>query len=101
MHLSTGVQHPVNTALRAEIQTLICHCCHDLTCCQFRVLGLVVGEQGLLPLLLAQPVQDKAWSAFTSIVTNAMTDHSLLPALEGAQTAADLAAGVTRPAPVA
>jgi len=45
-----------------------------------------------LALLLAQLVQDTAWTAFTTIVTNAITDHSLPPALEGAQADADFAA---------
>jgi len=45
-----------------------------------------------LALLLAQLEQDTAWIAFATIMTNAITDHSLPPALESAQADADLAA---------
>ncbi len=44
-----------------------------------------------MALLLAQPVQDQAWTAFAAIV--AITRRSLPPALEGAQANADLSAG--------
>jgi hypothetical protein len=93
MHLSVGVEHPVEAALRADIQPLIGKGWHDLTWRQCGVLRLVAGEQDSLSLFLAQPVQDTAWTAFTTIVTNAITEHGLPPALEGAQTDADLAAG--------
>ncbi len=46
-----------------------------------------------MALLLAQLVRDQAWTAFTTIVTTAITDQGLPPALEGAQREADLAAG--------
>jgi hypothetical protein len=38
-------------------------------------------------------MRDQAWTAFTTIVTTAITDQDLPPALEGAQADADLAAG--------
>jgi hypothetical protein len=49
-----------------------------------------------LAFLFAQLVRDQAWTAFTAIVTTAITDQGLPPALEGAQADADLAAGAER-----
>ena len=46
-----------------------------------------------MALLLAQLVRDQAWTAFTMILTIAITAQGLPPALEGAQAYADLSAG--------
>ena len=58
---------------------------------------LVAGEQDALALLLAHLVRDQAMTAFTTIVTTAITDQVLAPALEGAQADADLTAGTHQP----
>ena len=50
-----------------------------------------------MALLLAQLVRDQAVTAFTTIVTTAITDQVLAPALEGAQADADLTAGTHQP----
>ena len=50
-------------------------------------------NQDSLSRLLAKPVQAKAWIGFSKTVTNNTSDHGIPPALEGAQTDADLAAG--------
>jgi hypothetical protein len=101
VNLAMVVEHPVEAALRAVdavfsggvIQPLIGKGWHDLPWWQCGVLRLVAGEQDSLSLFLAQSVQHTAWTAFTTIVTNAITEHGLPPALEGAQTDADLAKG--------
>jgi hypothetical protein len=69
-----GVEHAVKAALRADVQPLISEGRHDLTWRHCGVLRLVAGQHDALPLLLAQPVQDTAWTAFTTIVTTAITD---------------------------
>ena len=69
-----GVEHPIEAALRADVQPLIGKGWHDLTWRQCGVLGLVAGQQNSLTLFLAQPVQNTAWTAFTTIVTTAITD---------------------------
>ena len=46
-----------------------------------------------MALLLAQLVRDQAWTAFATIVTTAISEQGLPPALEGAQAGANLAAG--------
>ena len=88
-----GVEHPVEAALRADIQPLIGKGWTDLTWRQCGLLELVADQQDSLTLFLAQPVQNTAWNAFATIVTNAITDHSLPPALEGAQADIDIGAG--------
>jgi hypothetical protein len=54
---------------------------------------LVTSEQDALSLFYVQLVPDQAWTAFTAIVTTAITDQGLPPALEGAQADSDLATG--------
>jgi len=49
-----------------------------------------------LALLIAQLVRDLAWAAFTAIVTIAINDQGLLPALESAHADADLAASAVQ-----
>ena len=49
-----------------------------------------------MALLIAQLVRDQAWAAFAAIVTIAITEHGLPPALESAQADADLAASAAQ-----
>ena len=93
MHLSVVVEHPVEAAFRDDIQPLIGKGWHDLLWWQCGVLLLVAGQRDALALLIAQLVREQAWTAFTTIVTKAITEHGLPPAIEGAQADANLAAG--------
>jgi hypothetical protein len=51
--LSCLVQDPIKAGLRANVETLIGQCWHDLPRWQRGVLRLIAGEQDLLTFLLA------------------------------------------------
>ena len=94
--LTRLVQHPIETALRANKELLIGQCRHDLPRRQRGVLRLVASQQDSLALLLAQLVRDQAVTAFTTIVAVTITDQVLPPPFERPQTDPDLAAGANQ-----
>jgi len=85
-----GMEHAVKAALRADVQPLISKGGHDLPWWQGGVLRLVAGKQDSLALLLAQPVRDQAWTAFTRIRAVTITTKDLPPAPERTQADADM-----------
>jgi len=78
------VQDPIEAALGADIEALIRQRWHDLPRRQRGVLRLVVRQQDPLALLLTQPVNDQARTAFTAVLAVPITQKGLLPAFEGA-----------------
>jgi hypothetical protein len=98
------VQHPIEARFRAVasgfsvgvVQPLISQCRHDLPWRQYGVLGLVAGQQDSLALLLTEPMGDMTITTFTAIVAVTITRKGLPPALERAQTDADLTAGANQ-----
>ena len=56
-------------------------------------MGLIAGEQNPLTFLGREAMGNIAAAALTSILTFPTTQKALVPALEGAQADADLAAG--------
>jgi hypothetical protein len=91
--LTVGVEHPVEAALGTDMEAPIRQHRHDLPWRQCGEFRLVAGEEDPLAFLFAEAVRDQAWAAFAAIVTIAITDQGLPPALESAQADADLAAG--------
>ena len=79
------MQDPIEAGFRADIQPLIRQGRHDLSRRQRGVRRLVAGEQDPLALLLTQPVNDMARTAFTAILAVPITHKGTPPALEGAQ----------------
>jgi len=91
--LACLVQHPIEAALEAYKQPLISQGRHDLPRRQRGVLRLVARQQDPLPLLLTQPVNDIARTAFTAVLAAPITQKGLPPAFEGSQVDADLTVG--------
>jgi hypothetical protein len=80
-----GMEHPVEAALRTDVETPIRQDRHDLSRRQRRELRLVAGEQDPLALLVAEAVRDKAVAAFTAILAVPITRELTPPALQGAE----------------
>jgi hypothetical protein len=99
MGLAMGMEHPVEAALRAEIEALVRQSWHDLPgqqCCEFR---LVAGEQDPLALLVAEAVRDKAVAALSAILAVPITRELTAPALQGAEPHAEESGHLTGPCP--
>ena len=82
--------------IRADVEPLISQRRKHMTWRQSGVLGLVAGHQVSLALLLAKPIGDMTITAFTGVLTVPITNKVLSPALERAQTDADLTAGANQ-----
>ena len=67
MNLAVSMENSVKAALRADIQTLICKCWHDLTWRQCGVLGLDAGQQDPLAFLLTEAVCHVAVAALALV----------------------------------
>jgi hypothetical protein len=85
MGLAMGMEHPVEAALRPDIQAPIGKDRHDLPRRQRRKLGLVAGEQDPLPLLVSESVRNQAMAAFTAIQAVPITRELPPPALQGGE----------------
>jgi hypothetical protein len=78
MGLSVGMQHPVEAALRTEIQAPVRQDLYDLAPRQRGEFGLVSGQQNSLALLFAETVSGMEVAALATVPT--ITGTSELPA---------------------
>gem|GEM_PF-1497324 len=85
MRLPMGVEHPVKTALRADIERTVRKDRHDLSRRQRGEFRLVAGEQDPLAFLVAEAVSHMAMAAFTAIGAVPITCELPPPALQRAQ----------------
>jgi hypothetical protein len=76
------MQHAVEAALRADVQTPIGKGRHDLARWPCRELRLVPGQKDALALLVGEAVRDKALAAFTAIQAVPITHELPAPALQ-------------------
>jgi hypothetical protein len=99
MGLAMGMEHPVEAALRADMEALVRQGWHDLPrrqCCEFR---LVAGEQDPLALLVAEAVRNKAVAAFAAVQAVPITRKLPPPALQGAESDPKQSGHLTGPCP--
>ena len=85
MDLAMGMEHPVEAALRADVDAAIGKDRHDLARRQRRELRLVAGEQDPLALLVREAVRHHAVAAFAAIQTDPITRELPPPALQRGQ----------------
>ena len=94
-----GVQHPVEAALRTDIEAPVGQNGHDLPRWQRRELRLVAGEQDPLTLLVTQAVRNEAVAAFTAILAVPITRELAPPPLQGAESDPKQSRHLTGPCP--
>ena len=82
MGLAVGVQHPVEAALRTDIQAPVRQHRHDLPGRKRREFRLVAGEQDSLAFLLTEAVSDLAVAALAAIDAITVTRELTAPALQ-------------------
>ena len=80
-----GMEHPVETALRADIEAPIGQDGNDLPGRQGGEFRLVAGEQDPLTLLVGQAMRHVAGTAFTAIQAVPITRELTPPALQRRQ----------------
>jgi hypothetical protein len=99
MRLAMVMEHAVEAALRADIQTPISKDRHDLSRRQRCKLGLVAGEQDPLALLVSEAVRDEVVAAFTAIQAAPITHELPPPALQRGEPTPSRAATARARAP--
>jgi len=95
------MQHPVEAALRADIQASISQDWHDLPRWLGGLFRLIAGEQDSLTFLVAQAMRHPAVAAFTAIAAVPNTGELSPPALQGGEPHAQHSRHLTGPAPAA
>ena len=83
--LAVGMEHPVEAALRTDIEAPVSQNGHDLPRWQRREFRLVAGAQNPLTLLVTQAVRNEAVAAFTAILAVPISRELTPPALQGAE----------------
>jgi hypothetical protein len=86
MGLTMGMEHPIEAALRADVEPSVRKDRHNLPGrqgCEFR---LEAGEQDPLALLLGEAVRHLAWTAYTAIQAVPITRELTPPALQCRQS---------------
>jgi len=81
-----SVEHPVEAALGADIQTAIGQCRHDLPRRQRGELPRVASQQDPLPLLLTEAVRHMAVAPLAAVNAVPITGELTSPALQRDQT---------------
>ena len=85
MHLAVGVQHPVEAALRADVEATIGQNRHDLPWWQRRKFRLVAGQQNPLAFLFTEAMSHVAVAALATIDAITVTSELPAPALQRGQ----------------
>ena len=86
VRLPMGMEHPIEAALRANVEAPIGQNGNDLPGRQSGEFRLVAGEQNPLTLLVREAMRHVAWTAFTAIQSVPITGELTPPALQGRQT---------------
>jgi len=83
--LTMGMEHPVETALRADVDAPIRQGRHDLSGRQSGEFRLVAGKKDSLALLVREAVRNQTVAAFTAIQSVPITRELTPPTLESGE----------------